>query len=102
MKAVKVTYKVQESYVEQNKTNINKVMTRLRDNPIEGMLYSSYTLDDGQTFVHINICRDAETMSKLNDVEEFNAFRMALKGSEPINPPQSENLNLVGAGFEVA
>ncbi len=101
MKAVKVQYTVKEEYVEQNKANIEKVMKRLRENPIEGMLYSSYTLDDGQTFVHINMAKNGETLSMLNEVEEFTNFRMALKASEPLNPPKSENLNLVAAGFEV-
>ena len=75
---------------------------RSKKNPIEGMLYSTYTLeDDGQTFVHINICKDGETLSKLNDVEEFQAFRMGLKASNPISPPKQSKLNFVGAGFDI-
>ena len=101
MKAVKVEYKVSPEYVDQNKANIKKVMSRLKENPNEGMLYSSYTLEDGQTFVHINIAKDGETMNKLNDVAEFNEFRTALKASNPITPPSSTNLDLVDAGFEL-
>ena len=101
MKAVKVQYEVRPEYVEQNKANIRKVMDALRQNPIDGMFYSSYTLDDGVTFVHFNVARDQETLSKLSEVEEFNAFRMALKESNPVSPPASENLNPVAAGFEV-
>lgn len=101
MKAVKVQYTVKPEYVEQNKANIRKVMEKLRAQPIEGMFYSSYTLDDGQTFMHFNVARDQETMDKLSQLEEFNAFRTALKASGPVHPPQSTNLNLVGAGFEI-
>ena len=101
MKAVKVQYVVKPEYADQNKANIRKVMDKLKSEPIEGMLYSSYTLDDGQTFVHINICKDEETMNKLNDVPEFSEFRKALKDSEPIEPPQSTNLIQVAAGFEL-
>lgn len=101
MKAVKVEYTIKPEFVEQNKINIQKVMNALTENPIEGMQYSSFILEDGQSFVHINMAKDEETMSKLNDVEEFTAFRMALKGSQPIKPPKSYQLNLVGSAFEL-
>ncbi len=101
MKAVKVQYKVKPEYVNQNKVNIRKVMDKLKADPIEGMMYSSYTLEDGQSFVHINIARDEETMNKLNEVQEFNDFRKALKESNPIDPPKSIKLELVAAGFEL-
>jgi len=101
MKAVRVKYTVKPEYVEQNKANIRKVMETLRANPIEGMQYASFTLDDGQTFVHINMAKDDETMSKLQEVEVFNEFRMALKASGPVSPPESQNLNLVDAGFNL-
>lgn len=102
MKAVKVQYTVKPEYIEQNKANIQRVMEYLRSNPIDGMQYSSFTLDDGQTFVHINMAKDEETMNKLQQVEPFNEFRMALKESGPVSPPKSENLNLVDAGFELS
>ncbi len=101
MKAIKVQYKVKQEYVDQNKANIKKVMDKLKSNPIDGMMYSSYTMEDGQTFVHINICKDQETMDKLGDVQEFNEFRKALKESQPIQAPESTNLELVAAGFEL-
>lgn len=101
MKAVKVRYTVKPEYVEQNKANIRKVMETLKSQPIEGMLYSSYTLEDGQTFIHINLAKDEATMAKLSEVQEFNDFRKALKESEPITAPESTKLNLVGAGFDL-
>ncbi len=101
MKAVKVQYTVQASFVDQNKANIRKVMETLRKNPIDGMLYSSYTLDDGRTFVHINIARDGDTLARLRDVQEFRDFQAALRTSEPEVSPQATNLNLVAAGFEL-
>ena len=101
MKAVKVTYTVKAEYAAQNKANIQKVMRALTANPIAGMQYSSFILNDGQTFVHINMAKDQQTMSKLNDVPEFTEFRTALKASGPVSPPQSEDLNLVGAAFKL-
>lgn len=101
MKAVKVQYTVKPEYVAQNKANIQKVMDALKANPIEGMHYASFTLDDGQTFVHINMAKDSETMSKLQEVQEFSEFRKALKASGPLSPPKQDALNLVAAGFEI-
>ena len=101
MRAVKVQYTVKPEYVEQNKANIRRVMDALRAKPIDGMRYASFTLDDGQTFVHINFAKDQETLSRLSDVEEFGEFRSALKASGPISPPASENLNLVAAGYDL-
>ena len=101
MKAVQVKYKVTAEFAEQNKANIRKVMEALRNNPIDGMLYSSYILDDGQTFVHINIARSGEVLAKLNDLPEFGEFRKALKESGPIEPPKPTDLEPVGAGFEL-
>jgi hypothetical protein len=100
MIAVKVQYTVKPEYVDQNKANIRKVMEAIRSNPIPGMQYASFTLDDGQRFVHINMAKDQETLSKLSEVKEFGEFREALKASGPISPPQSDNLNLVDAGFD--
>ncbi|MGI9542368.1 MAG: hypothetical protein ACR2MX_03860 [Cyclobacteriaceae bacterium] len=101
MKAVQVQYTVKPEYAEQNKANIRKVMEAIKANPIEGMHYASFTLEDGQTFVHINMAKDGETLSKLSNVPEFNEFRAALKASQPLSPPKSIDLNLVGAGFEL-
>ncbi len=102
MEAVKVQYTIKPEYLEQNKSNIRNVMNALKANPIDGMLYSSYTLaDDPNTFVHINICKDGETLSKINDLEAFQTFRSGLKASGPVSPPKASKLNLVGSAFEL-
>ena len=101
MKAVIVEYQVKPEYVEQNKANIRKVMSRLKAEPIAGMLYSTYMRDDEQSFVHINISRDQETLSKLGELEEFKEFRIQLKESGPISPPQATPLTPVAAGFDL-
>lgn len=92
MKAVRVHYTVQQDYVAQNRINIQAVMNALKSNPIEGMYYSSYQLEDGVSFMHLNVARDDETMSKLNDLVAFTIFRSQLKASQPISPPKAEKL----------
>ena len=102
MKAVKVQYTVQSNFIEANKKNIQKVMEALRLNPIDGMLYSSYTdKENPNTFIHINMAKDDETMSKLNAFKEFSEFRMALKASQPLSPPNQTTLDLVGSAFDI-
>ena len=101
MKAVQVRYTVKPEYAEQNKANIRKVMEALKANPIEGMHYSSFTLNDGQTFVHINMAKDEETLAKLNNLPEFLHFRKSLKESGPVSPPAPTDLHLVAAGFDL-
>lgn len=101
MVAVQVKYTVQPGFVEENKANIHRVMDAIKSKPIDGMLYSTYTIDDGNTFVHINMAKDQQTLSSLNNVPEFTEFRMALKASNPVSPPNQTDLNPVGAGFEL-
>ncbi len=95
MKAIKVQYTTKPEYVETNKKNIKAVMDELERNPIAGMWYKAFLLEDGQTFMHLNISKDEETMSKLNDVEQFTNFRKELKASQPPSPPKSEKLTLI-------
>lgn len=101
MKSVKVMYQVKPEFVEQNKKNIQAVMSYLKDNPIKGMYYSSYQLDDEGSFMHINVAHDEVTMSKLNDVQAFVDFRTQLKASGPVEPPKAQNIELVGAGWNM-
>ncbi|MGI9551312.1 MAG: hypothetical protein ACR2MT_08940 [Aurantibacter sp.] len=101
MKAVRVQYTVRAEYAEQNRKNIQRVMDSLKENPINGMKYSTYTdHDDPNTFIHINMAPDSTTIAKLNDLQEFKDFRQALKESQPVSPPNRMDLELVAAGFE--
>jgi hypothetical protein len=44
---------------------------------------------------------DEETAQLLSGLESFAKFRMELKESKPVSPPQSMKLTLVGAAFEL-
>lgn len=95
MKAVKVQYTVKPEYVETNKKNIKAVMDQLEKNPIEGMWYKAFLLEDGQSFMHINISDSQEKMDRINDVAEFNNFRKELKESNPVSPPKLEEIEMM-------
>lgn len=102
MKGVVVRYTVKPEFAEENKANIRKVMEYLRANPIEGMQYASFVeKNDENSFVHINICNDEETLRKINDIEPFQVFRSALNASGPVVPPKGMPLEAVGAGYDI-
>ena len=101
MKAVQVRYTVRPDYVAQNRANIEKVMAALKAAPIDGVHYAAYLLEDGQTFVHMNLARSQEALDRFTGLEAFKAFQAALRASDPITPPKPEPMNLVAAGFEV-
>ncbi len=100
MNAVKVTYTVKESYVETNKKNIANVMTALRALKNPDIKYSTFVLDDGQTFVHL-VFRANETANEvLGQLPEFQTFQQQLRASEPISPPKPEDMELVASGWD--
>lgn len=100
MKIIRVEYTVQPEYVEQNKANIRKVMDEVKAMNVAGFKYWSQLAEDGVTFMHMAISEEG-VESPLNGMESFNAFRTALKGSGPVNPPKATNFDMVGAGFDL-
>ena len=69
MEAIKVQYTVRPEFVEENKANIQRVMDRLRADPIEGIRYASFTLDDGNTFVHLNFFNNLPVLGGISGDE---------------------------------
>ena len=101
MKAVRVQYKVKKSFVEQNQANIRQVMSDLKELNNPGIKYSSFLMEDGQTFLHFAMYPDEETSKIVGQLPAFNKFRSELKASQPESPPQAENLELVGSAYEI-
>jgi quinol monooxygenase YgiN len=87
MQAVMVQYKVRPDFVEENKANISKIMVALRENAIKGLKYVTFTKEDGQTFVHLNIAKDEEALAQFSEMAEFKAFQAALRENRPLKPP---------------
>lgn len=96
MKVIRVSYTVQEEYIEHNKANIRAVMADLMVNPIDGMNYSSYYLGGGK-FMHLNKADSEEMTKELGQREAFVHFRTELKGSQPISPPHQDECQLIGS-----
>ena len=101
MEAVKVQYTVREEYVATNKKNIEQVMAELRTLNNPGIKYSSFSLDDGKTFVHFGMYADAESKSIVGELESFKKFRQQLKESQPEVLPNAEDLSLVASAYDI-
>ena len=101
MKAVRVQYKVKETFVETNKANIRQVMSDLKAMNNSGIKYNSFILEDGQTFMHFAMYPDEATSQIVNDLPAFVKFRTALKESQPEIPPQAEKLELVASAYDI-
>ncbi len=101
MKAVKVEYTVKPEYVETNKANIQKVMEELRGMGDTGILYSTYIKEDGCSFVHFSIHRNAEEPNIIPTLKAFQSFRDQLKAEGLVTPTQSMNLTMVGKSFDL-
>ncbi len=101
MKITRVGYTVQQSFVEQNKKNIESVMQELRALNRQDIFYSSYVLDDGKTFMHFVVSKGDDASEVLGSLEAFKHFQSELKASNPEVPPKPENLTLVASSFDM-
>ena len=96
-----MSYTVRPEFVEQNKANILKVSKALESRPIDGITYASFMLDDGKTFVHLNLFRSLSEQAAFQALKEYKAFTKALRQSQPVTPPTAVRMDLVDAGFEL-
>ena len=101
MKTVMVQYTVKPEFVETNRSNISNVMAELRQINDAGIKYSTFILEDGQTFIHFAMFRDEDGQKKLNELESFKKFGAELKASGPLAPPNPLVLSLVDSGYDI-
>ena len=100
MIGIKVTYTVQDSYVEHNKENIRRVMEDLRALNRSDIRYATFVENDGKTFVHFAVRQDADSF-KLDSLEAFQKFQNELKESKPEKPPVATPLTLVESSYDI-
>ena len=97
MKIVKVTYTTSAEYSEQNKANIQQVMSDLQQINNPGIKYTCCVSPDDKTFTHYAFFQEEQLEKILFDLPAFQRFQQQLKASGPEAPPKSERLSLVGA-----
>ena len=96
MIALRGTYTVKPEYVTTNQKNIAALMDHLHDHPIEGLWHKAFLLEDGQSFMHLNIAKDQATLDKISEVDAYRNFRTQLGASGPVAAPKLKNLSPVG------
>jgi hypothetical protein len=101
MKIVKVIYSANAHFVEQNKTNIKKVMSDLRRLNHPGIWYTSCIGADGKTFIHTAFFKTDVDHQLLNELPSFRDFQEQLKAGGFETPPKQELLTLVGSSGDI-
>jgi len=101
MKIVKVIYTTKAEYVEQNKTNIQQVMSDLKQLNHAGINYNSCLGADGKTFTHTAFFKSEEDEKILLGLPSFKQFQEQLKSGGIEVAPKQELLTLVGTSTTI-
>jgi hypothetical protein len=101
MKITRVTYTVKDGYAETNKKNIAAVMQDVRNMNAPDFKYATFLSPDGVSFMHLAIAATPEANDRLTSLESFKFFTSELKSKGVDNPPKSEQLTLVDAGYDI-
>jgi quinol monooxygenase YgiN len=86
MRRALVRYKVKPEAAAENEALVRAVYEELRQAQPAGMRYSTFQLDDGVTFVHINFSDGAS----LNEFASFRAFQEGIAERCDEQPKVSE------------
>jgi hypothetical protein len=100
MKISRVQYTIESDFVEQNKRNIEAVMSELQTINNPGFKYASYVLEDGKTFMHLVHHHSPESEYLPGSLDSFKHFQSELKGHFEV-PPKAESVELVAASFDL-
>ena len=100
-KIVRVQYTAKQEYVATNKENIQQVMSDLKAINNPGLKYGCYLAPDGKSFMHFARFENEAAHKTLLELPSFIKFQTELKASGPETPPKSEDMELVGAGYEI-
>ena len=97
MKIVRVQYTTTPEYAYTNQQNIQKVVDELRKINHQGIIYSTYLLPDGKTFMHFDQFENEDAHQFLQSLESFKQFSKGLWASGLEVEPKLELLSLVSS-----
>lgn len=100
MIVVKVTYTVNDEYVNTNKELIQKFLTDFKKLDSTQFLYSILQTEDGKTFIHTSQYKNKEIQQILLNTPSFLRFQEQ-RDKNLVSDPKIEFLSYVGASKEV-
>lgn len=100
MIVVKVTYTVNDEYVNTNKEMIQAFLTDFKKLDNTQFLYSILQSEDGKTFIHTSQYKNKEIQQILLNTPSFLRFQEQ-RDKNLASEPKIEFLNYVGASKEV-
>ena len=75
MNGVLVQYKVKADRVAENEEKVRAVYRELAERADPAIHYTTFKLDDGQTFAHLALWADDASDAGLGSIEAFKAFQ---------------------------
>jgi len=98
--ATKVQYTVKDSYVEENKKRISKVMKELRNLNNTFIKYQAFILEDGKSFMHLVLFKGESAKHLPSSLDSFKEFQTNLK-LNLISPPTFEEFELIDSSYNL-
>jgi len=100
MIVVKVTYTVNDAYINTNKEMVQAFLTDFKKLDSTQFLYSILQTEDGKTFIHTSQYKNKEIQQTLLNTPSFLRFQEQ-RDKNLTSEPTIEFLNYVGASKEV-
>ena len=100
MIVVKVTYTVEDAYVNTNKEVIQNFLADFKKLDETEFLYTILQTEDGKTFIHTSQYKNKEIQQLLLNTPSFLRFQEE-RDKNLVSEPQIEFLRFVGASKEV-
>jgi hypothetical protein len=93
MRQVMVRYKVKAERVAENEALVRAVYEELAERAPDGIRYATFRLDDDQSFVHIALLDDGQS---LNELAAFQRFTAEIRDRCDA-PPATSSLSPIGS-----
>ncbi|NSL89272.1 hypothetical protein ECE50_020695 [Chitinophaga sp. Mgbs1] len=98
---VKVTYTVKASFARQNQQNIDAALQEVRALNNPDIRYSALIGEDGKTFTHLAIFKNATAQQLLLNLPVFKSFQQQRDDSGLETAPQIEVMQLASSSYDI-
>ena len=101
MITVQLTYKINDAFVDQNKSNISAFLADFKNKKKSNFLYHVNLKEDGVTFVHLAMYETEEIQRELLAMPSFLRFQQERDEKGIIGVAVIENLMHLGSSLGV-